>query len=695
MTEWTSRERWLLAAILGIGLLLRLTYLLEILRAPDFAAPQFEAQYHDYWARALLTGDWTPPDGVTDPEIPQRPYFRPPGYPWFLAAIYALAGPSYLWPRVLQMLLGLASCLLLHRLARRTYGRLTALFAAALAAVYWLFIFFEGELMAVGLLVFLLLATLTLAARWSDALTLRCALGTGVLLGATALVRPNAAALVPVLVLWAAWLARRRGGPSAWRGKTFLRPTLGFLAAFALTTLPATLRNWAVAEDPVWITSNAGVNLFVGTHLDSDGHSAGVRELGEISGLERGWDSFDYPLIAAGVERLQGRSLKDSEVSAYFARRALGHALSEPLAVLRLVIRKLALFWGPAEISNNKVIHFERISSPTLRFSPGFATVLALALAGVLLLFWQRRLSGVGIPASEAEKNDTGTGSRATADLSKPESSAAGPRDRQLEISVLLLAVVAAYCASFLPFFVSARFRAPVIPLLIVFAGYALAALWRALAALRLRRLAAVAATIVALRGLTGIAWIPYEPDLALWHWRKGLLWQARGDADRAREAFHKAIAADPDDAEARLSLAESLAAAGQLDAAIDAYRATLALDPGSIAAHNNLARLLVGRGDRDAAIHHWNAALELDPNRLSVLNNLAFALAGRAASDSDTARAVELAERAVEQTDRADPRLLATLAIAYRAAGRAGDAERARQQAEALARSASPERSE
>ena len=81
------RVRWLLGLILAVGALLRLTYLLEVTRAPDFDTPQFESQYHDYWARALVTGDWTVPEGVTDPEIRQRPYFRPPGYPWFLATV--------------------------------------------------------------------------------------------------------------------------------------------------------------------------------------------------------------------------------------------------------------------------------------------------------------------------------------------------------------------------------------------------------------------------------------------------------------------------------------------------------------------------------------------------------------------------------------------------------------------------------
>ncbi len=667
-----NRERWLLAAILAAGFLLRLTYLLEISRAPDFDRPQFEAQYHDYWARAIVTGDWTPPAGVTDPEIRSRPYFRPPGYPFFLALIYRLAGPGYWWPRVLQMAMGLVSCLLLHRLARRGFGRGAALFAAALFAVYWVFLFFEAELLAVSLLVLLLLASLAIAVRWRGGFTLRRALGAGILLGLATLVRPNAAALLPALVLWAGWLAWRRRGRAAEGGPTrhFLRPALAFVAAALLITLPATVRNYAVARDPVWITSNAGVNLFVGTHPESDGFRPGVSELGDLAGLAAGWDSFDYPLIAAGVARTEGRPLADSEVSAYFTRRALDYAASNPWPVLKLTLRKLALFWGPAEVSNNKVIELERGASPTLGLSPGFATVLALALAGAGLLAWQV-CRGRG---PEAE------------------------RRRRLEIGVLLLLFVAAYSASFLPFFAAARFRAPVVPALIVFAGHALAELWRALAGSvpsqgsrrnNVRRFAAGLVVIIGLRALTGIAWVPYEPDVALWHWRQGLLWKARGEAAAAREQFLLAVAAQPSHHEARLSLAEAQAAAGRLDEAVVHYRAALELapaGPNAIAAHNNLARLLAGRGDLDAAIGHWRAVLILDPDRASALNNLAYALATHPDPDRrDPERAVTLAERACALTGRADPRPLATLAVAYRAAGREAEAEEASRLAESL----------
>src|SRR5262247_3609434 len=104
LAEWIG-----LGAILLGGLLIRASYFSEIVRAPDFAAPPADGGYHDYWARALVTGNWTPPEGQADPEVQKRPFARPPGYPYFLALIYALGGPDFQRPRVVKMAIGLAS----------------------------------------------------------------------------------------------------------------------------------------------------------------------------------------------------------------------------------------------------------------------------------------------------------------------------------------------------------------------------------------------------------------------------------------------------------------------------------------------------------------------------------------------------------------------------------------------------------
>ena len=48
-----------LAGILLLGVILRLWYLSQIVHAPDFAAPQQDPAVFDWYARALVTGDWT------------------------------------------------------------------------------------------------------------------------------------------------------------------------------------------------------------------------------------------------------------------------------------------------------------------------------------------------------------------------------------------------------------------------------------------------------------------------------------------------------------------------------------------------------------------------------------------------------------------------------------------------------------
>ncbi|MEJ2722497.1 MAG: hypothetical protein P8181_15365, partial [bacterium] len=99
-----SRREWIaLGLILLFGLALRVTYLSEIKNAPAFAYPAYDAAYHDYWARAIDSGDWSPPKFHQDPKIDELPFFRPPGYPYFLAGVYAITGGSYLGARLLQM----------------------------------------------------------------------------------------------------------------------------------------------------------------------------------------------------------------------------------------------------------------------------------------------------------------------------------------------------------------------------------------------------------------------------------------------------------------------------------------------------------------------------------------------------------------------------------------------------------------
>ena len=616
-----SHRRLLLALVLGIGLLLRLTWLLESTRAPDFASPRFESLYHDHWARALANDDWSPPQGVTDPEIQQRPYFRPPGYPYALATVYRLAGPGYIAPRLVQMLLGLASCLLLYRLMRRPFGEGAALGGAAVLSSYWLLIFFETEFMAPTLLVFLVLLALGAVLRWGECFHPGRGALAGLVLGCSALVRPNLLVLPVVTAAWFLWRSRQEKVPP----RRALLSVGIFLITVALAVLPATLRNWTVAGDFVPITTNAGINLFVGTWSGSDGVRPVHPELSRLTDLE-GWDSFDQPKIVDAVSRHVGRPMADSEVSTWFMHRALEQVRDDPLATLRLLVRKTLLFWGPAEISNNKILTEHRRASPTLSLCLDFATLLALALLGL---------------AHPALRNGQ----------ARP-------------IALLALGWIALYFASYLPFFVAARFRLPLLPLLALFAGCGLHLLFTHLADRQWRRFGLVLAAFLILRLLTSTPWAPYEDPAGLYAWRQGLLYQEQGNAPQALELFDRAVTEAPERPDFRLSLAQSLTAAGNLTAAEAQYRHLLIQQPDSILLHNHLGILLARRGDLPAALTLWENALRLDPNRPTTLTNLAYTLATAPPPLRDPERALELAERALELAP-GDGRVLEVLRIA------------------------------
>jgi Flp pilus assembly protein TadD/peroxiredoxin len=118
--------------------------------------------------------------------------------------------------------------------------------------------------------------------------------------------------------------------------------------------------------------------------------------------------------------------------------------------------------------------------------------------------------------------------------------------------------------------------------------------------------------------------------------YRLGTLLARSGETGRARAAFERALALQPDLAEANNDLGALLAQGGDLDAAISRFRAALASTPEYPDALNNLgyALLLTGRDQEARAL--YEKALALQPDFPEVLNNLGL-LFGRA-GDMDRA---------------------------------------------------------
>jgi len=648
----TSRAgvaRWELLGLIGVlavGATLRLAYLRERADQPDFRAPAADAMFHDYWARGLVTGNWTPPAGMPDPQIQRAPYLRPPGYPYFLAAVYGIAGPSPWAAAVAQMIVGLGSCVLGWILGRWGFGPAAGLAAAALLATHWAFLYYEEELQEPFLLVFLMLAALAALQRWTVSRRAGWAAMAGVVLGAFAVTRPNGLLLILAALAWIGHLCRRSP-------QNAVRPLLALGSGAAALIAPVTIRNFVVARDFVLISSNGGINLYVGNNPRADGVKSDVPELQALAGRST-WGWFSYPQIARALEHELGRPLKPSQVEAYFGRRAMQFIRQNPGQFLRLTGRRALLFWGPAVVSNNKEIHYDRQNSPLLRYLPGFPLLFTLALLLLLTL-----------PAGRRHR-------------------AASPRDQQRSdparrTMALLWLFAGTYFASFLPFLVAERFRVPVSAVLCVLAGAGVAHVLRAVNARRWRAVGAWTVAGAAAYGLASVPWVAYRPDKALWHAGRAAAFRRQGDVDSAIAELRAALLVAPEFSEARAEIARLLDERGQTDEALReyaiavksgrlsaamyynyaaalhragrladaaaAYRQAVELAPRWPEAHVNLGAALDDLGRPDEALEHYRRALELNPQQVEALYNAALNLLAR----GQTTQAVGLLEKAVQ----------------------------------------------
>ena len=583
-----KKSGWFLPALVLIALVPRLLYFNEIRTRADFENPGLDAGYHDYWARGLAFGQWAPPHDQPDPMVQQLPYFRPPGYPYFLALVYALTGGSHAAARLLQFALGILNAVLLYLLARQIFGEMPARIGALLAATFWTLIYYEGELLEPVLSITLLLLLLFAFHEWTRSMKLLWLAGAGVLMGLSALVRPNALLFLPVAVLWAAWYLR---GHSSWLRETF-RAAVLLSVGLAVTVLPATIRNYVVARDVVLISANSGINLLLGQDPD-----AIVDHASDETGH---WNCFQYPALLASASAEAGRDLKPSEASRWHAQKAWHQIVTRPRVTAQLMVLKTLLFWGPLEVSNNKVEELERTASPVLRgLTLRFSFLFAWSLVG-LFGAWRAMRGG----ASRA----------ATA------------------MAVLIVLLVGIYFGSFLPYIAAGQYRAPIVPLLAAFAGVGL---WEALRPLLKGNLRTAACWLVpglVLWGLASINVTGYRPNEAHWHLMRGISEERAGNLAAAEGAFREAVQTRPALDVAHQRLGAALAQQERYEEAIESFERVLELTPDNVDARHSIGLALALLGRVEEAIPHFEAVVRARPGYREARHNLqqAYWVTGR-----------------------------------------------------------------
>jgi 4-amino-4-deoxy-L-arabinose transferase-like glycosyltransferase len=246
--------------LVAAALVLRIAY---VDATPDYTL-RHDAVDYDTHARSIAQGE-----GFSKTLAHGRPTaFRPPGYPYFLGAVYHVfkadrepARERLRVARLAQAFVGTAIVALVGVVAAQLWGSVAALVALGLAAVYLPLILVGGAVMSEPLFDAFMLASLAAAlAHRRSPHRYRWAVLAGVLGGLAALTRAQALILLAPLAI-AVWDGR------PWRARAALGPPLALILAAILTITPWTIRNARELHTFVPISTQFGSAL-AGTYND-------------------------------------------------------------------------------------------------------------------------------------------------------------------------------------------------------------------------------------------------------------------------------------------------------------------------------------------------------------------------------------------------------------------------------------------
>jgi len=547
---------WLFVA-LALTFAVRLWFVLSMRGQPfSTMGPQYmDSDYYHRWAIEIVSGNFWGSDVF---------YLRPL-YPYLLAILYYIFGPHVLPVQLFQTLLATASCFLLYDVTRRVFGKRPAVFASIGFALTGILVFYTGTLLYVEVTVFLSLLFLWLILIAGNRLWLLIAAGLS--FGLLVICRPELLVLLPFLLLWL-WrkpLVHR----SSFIVHRYELAAMTVVALLVVTIVP--IRNYVVARDPVLFTAHSGVNFYYGNNPSADGTWQTTPELQRSPG-------FSHEQQKRVSRIIDGRQVPWSEASSYWLGKGLRFITTQPLAWFRLLGRKFVLFFSNYEVPNDYYPETARATSVPLRLAfINFGLVFALGLLGMVWA-WPKR--GPALP---------------------------------------VYLFVAAYLVSALLFYVLSRLRAPVLPFLLMFAGYGLSELMEAVKQRKTLRTAL--ALVAGFAVYVGSSFAPVnKQSYSAQAWTQtGNIYLGQRERGPAIEAFRRALKVQPAAYAARYCLVIALTGAGEIEKA-EAEFPLLAQTGESSSEGRALIRLASGRiaiARRDyiraASVYH--SALADDPN--------------------------------------------------------------------------------
>ncbi len=526
-----------------------------------------------YWSDQLvdakLYDDWA--RGMANGESPHpAPYFYSPVYPWALSVLYRIFGHSLTIVRLLQCALGSALCVLVCLLARRLLSWQAALGAGLFCALSGILAFYDNLLLKTAPVTFLLLAGVYLLHLdpQKKALRLGRYLLAGALLGLAADMRGNAFLVAAAVLLFLIVEALRK--------KAFLSPLL-FGAGLAVSILPLTFANYAASGEFILTTYSGGFNFYEGNSAEATGYHPALVSVRQTA-------SHEHLDAVAAARKATGKDPSPGEVSTYWSARAWRDIGRDPGRWLRLLALKTALFANGAEIPDNYNYAFISKRLTPLRFNLfGFYLLAPFAIAGL----------GMAIS-----------------------------RGGRWRLPVL---VVLTYAGSVILFYVTARYRAPLVPFLAVMAALAVEQIVRWIREQDFQRALIICVAIFGLFVAVLEPLLPQELGFGREYYTLGNLQFQQGEPGRAIESYVQALEYHPNSAQIENNLGAACLKAAQqgktdeippLGIGIIHLQRAVKLKPGYFEAWKNLGIAHAVLGETESAQDAFRRALQLAPDR-------------------------------------------------------------------------------
>ena len=571
--------------------------------------------FYNNWALSIAGGEW----------LGKGLFNGLPLYPYLLGIIFKIFKHDLFIVRLVEIIIGSLGCVLLYLIVKEIFNKRVGVIAAIIAAFYAPFIFYSGILVPTVFTVFFYLASLLIFVKAIQAPSKRRFFLFGVIAGLAIMLRASMLLFLPLALAWVVII-------SADKKKALKNAALAIVGVLLVMT-PLLVRNYIVSRDIVFLTSHAGMNLYIGNNEEADGRfKAPSWARSNIAGLQT-----DAKTIA---QKELGRDLKDSEVSKYYASKAASFIKKNPGAFLRLLWQKLTLFINSQEIYDVACYEVYRDKIPILRFP--FITFLFVGTLGI---------AGMLISLKNWKK-----------------------------VMPLYLFVIT-YTASILLYFVSSRYRVPFAVVMVIFTGFFISWFLDRIkkknflkAGLSLLLCAAIFPMVnlstdiddITATGYTNLGSLylkANEYDNAIIAFKKamrinpsnpkpyndaGYACMMNQDYKRAKSYIFDALSRDPDYAFAYINLGLLNAREGNLNAAEKEYKIAIELNPNIPQAHNNLAGLYEISKRRPLAIIEYKKAIELDPENAKTHYNLGI-IYGRSEK-------LDLAKKELMESFRLDP---------------------------------------